>query len=270
MARNRTAALGASCLLVLAGTLGGAAAQTAGGPLPLLQIDHATTTVHAHHKAAVRTARTRSPDRPDHRHVARRGHAKTRVADAGGELPAPPATAPTQPAPQNGSQGVWPAQAAAALPGTAGMPGASPADAGSAPLAPAPASSPGAVTTEQVVGTDPNGILNGSHTVPAAVPAGTPAATPAPSTAVKVAAASAPLAKPAVMQPAAPASSAPVKVAAAAPKAPIRAMLFRLGTSGPVGSASWIAQLLAALGGAIAAGAIAWFLIRSRPEQNYG
>lgn len=38
-----------------------------------------------------------------------------------------------------------------------------------------------------------------------------------------------------------------------------------------VGSASWIAQVLAALGGAIAAGVVAWFLIGgSRPVRTYG
>jgi len=36
-----------------------------------------------------------------------------------------------------------------------------------------------------------------------------------------------------------------------------------------VGSASWIAQVLAALGGAIAAGAVAWFLIGSGPVRTY-
>lgn len=37
-----------------------------------------------------------------------------------------------------------------------------------------------------------------------------------------------------------------------------------------VGSASWIAQVLAALGGAVAAGAVAWFLIGSGPVRTYG
>jgi hypothetical protein len=37
-----------------------------------------------------------------------------------------------------------------------------------------------------------------------------------------------------------------------------------------VGSASWIAQVLAAFGGAAAAGAIAWFLIGSGPARMYG
>lgn len=38
----------------------------------------------------------------------------------------------------------------------------------------------------------------------------------------------------------------------------------------PVGSASWIAQVLAALGGAVAAGSLAWILIGSAPQRTYG
>jgi hypothetical protein len=37
-----------------------------------------------------------------------------------------------------------------------------------------------------------------------------------------------------------------------------------------IGSASWIAQVLAALGGAVAAGAVAWFLIGGGPQRMYG
>jgi hypothetical protein len=118
------------------------------------------------------------------------------------------------------------------------------------------------VTTEHVVDTDPNGILNGGHAVPAAMPTPvTPAAAalnPQPAVA----------AKPATAIP-----SPPVKVAAVAPagpKTPLHAMLFRPSAPSAVGSASWIAQLLAALGGAIAAGAVAWFLIRPAPERHYG
>ena len=37
-----------------------------------------------------------------------------------------------------------------------------------------------------------------------------------------------------------------------------------------VGSASWIAQVLAALGGAVAAGSAAWFLIGAAPQRTYG
>jgi hypothetical protein len=38
----------------------------------------------------------------------------------------------------------------------------------------------------------------------------------------------------------------------------------------PVGSASWIAQVLAALGGAATAGTVAWFLIGGGPQRMYG
>ena len=37
-----------------------------------------------------------------------------------------------------------------------------------------------------------------------------------------------------------------------------------------VGSAAWIAQVLAAFGGAVAAGAVAWFLIGGGPVRTYG
>jgi hypothetical protein len=37
-----------------------------------------------------------------------------------------------------------------------------------------------------------------------------------------------------------------------------------------VGSVSWILQVLAALGGAVTAGAVAWFLIGRSPQQTYG
>jgi hypothetical protein len=41
-------------------------------------------------------------------------------------------------------------------------------------------------------------------------------------------------------------------------------------SSTPVGSATWIAQVLAALGGAVAAGSVAWFLIGYAPQRSYG
>jgi hypothetical protein len=39
---------------------------------------------------------------------------------------------------------------------------------------------------------------------------------------------------------------------------------------GEIGSAAWIAQALAAFGGAVAAGSLAWFLIGSAPQRMYG
>jgi hypothetical protein len=41
-------------------------------------------------------------------------------------------------------------------------------------------------------------------------------------------------------------------------------------TGSQVGTASWIAQVLAALGGAVAAGSAAWFLIGVTPQRTYG
>ena len=37
-----------------------------------------------------------------------------------------------------------------------------------------------------------------------------------------------------------------------------------------VGSTSWILQVLAALGGAVTAGTVAWFLIGGTPQRTYG
>jgi hypothetical protein len=56
-----------------------------------------------------------------------------------------------------------------------------------------------------------------------------------------------------------PAPAAEAVVAAQAPR-----------STSPVGSASWFAQVLAALGGAVAAGSAAWFLIGSAPQRTYG
>src|SRR5579863_5101436 len=100
MARSRIAAMSASCLLALAAALGSADAQTAGAPLPLLQIDHARSAVHSRHAAPARIAKAKSTAKAERRHVAKAGHAKTRVADAGHDLPSPTATG-SQATPQN-------------------------------------------------------------------------------------------------------------------------------------------------------------------------
>lgn len=255
MALSRFAAVSASFLLTLGATLGSAEAQTVGAPLPLLQINHArTAAVHAHRKAPARIAKAQPARKAAHRHIAKRSplggvHAKTRIADAGRDLPTPPTTRQTPP--QSDSANVWPSPASAAL-GYAAAPGIGSPDAGHAAVLPPVPSA--AVKTEQVVGTDPNGILNGGHAVPAAMPN-----PPSP-------AASKPTPKPAM-------TTAPVKTATAAAatqKPTAHAMLVKQSSPNPVGSASWIAQLLAALGGAIAAGAVAWLLIRPAPQRNYG
>lgn len=73
---------------------------------------------------------------------------------------------------------------------------------------------------------------------------------------------------------AAPQNSAPTPTpapteAAAAESAPVAVARAQQEAS-PVGSASWIAQALAALGGAVAAGSVAWFLIGTTPQRTYG
>ena len=59
-------------------------------------------------------------------------------------------------------------------------------------------------------------------------------------------------------------------VAPAAPAADTATIALAHEPTSNVGTASWIAQILAALGGAVAAGAAAWFLMGSAPQRTYG
>jgi len=59
-------------------------------------------------------------------------------------------------------------------------------------------------------------------------------------------------------------------VAPAAPAADTATIAQAHEQTSNVGTASWIAQILAALGGAVAAGAAAWFLMGSAPQRTYG
>jgi len=268
----RTGAIVTACLAV---TVAGAAAQTAspaspGAPLPLLQIVHqkskpmprthvakAEKRVPERHRAAKhataearhgRLRKAKFQEHPSHHAIADARHqAMPAVPDestAAVTTPTPAATATAALPP-----GIWPG-ANSALPGDM-TPGTAPA--GPAALAPQPAS--GSVTTEAVVDTDPNEIVGNDQKVQTAVPA-------APPHAVKIAASEPP---PAAKPPQA-AASAP----SAAPTPVVHAMVARPTASSPVGSASWIAHVLAALGGALTAGVVAWFLIRPAPERTYG
>jgi hypothetical protein len=58
------------------------------------------------------------------------------------------------------------------------------------------------------------------------------------------------------------ATAEPAKQSLFAAQAPISSL--------PLGSATWIAQVLAAIGGAVAAGSVAWFLIGYAPQRSYG
>ena len=62
----------------------------------------------------------------------------------------------------------------------------------------------------------------------------------------------------------------PGDIAAAQPPAETVAVARVQPDASPVGSASWIMQILAAFGGAFAAAAAAWFLIGSAPQRTYG
>jgi hypothetical protein len=256
MRSARIVGAGIACWLFATLAIAGAAAQTPGAPLPLLQFVHHQTkaAVHPDRKQAARAAKTA----PAERRVARGRLARThRVAVAARRTAPPAATAdPAAPAATTAlPPNIWPTTDADA-------PGAALA-ANSPTLGPQPAS--GSVATEAVVDTDPNEILGNKHAVPAATPN---MADPADS------AATAPGAVKPTPTPAS-AAAPPPGLAAAAPEPVVHAMVARptvanAQASSPIDSTSWIAHVLAALGGAIAAGAVAWFLIRPAPKRTYG
>jgi hypothetical protein len=68
------------------------------------------------------------------------------------------------------------------------------------------------------------------------------------------------------------AAAAATKSASAQAAPAVRAMVAAPAQqdTSPVGTASWIAQVLAAAGGAVAAGSVAWFLMASTPRRTYG
>jgi len=65
-------------------------------------------------------------------------------------------------------------------------------------------------------------------------------------------------------------SAPPMRDVAEAPKSDSATVAVAQQQRGEIGGASWILQVLAALGGAITVGAIAWFLIGSMPQRTYG
>lgn len=256
---SRLIAASASFFLLLTATLTSATAQsapggTAGQPMPLLQfVHHKTFVPHkslAPHRSKVSRAKERphpkvaeklTIKRPVRHEFAKRVFAKPRKVIAAAR-PVPVHAAVSTPV-----QNIWPTVHTVA-----------PAD--NALLT--PDRTPGPVTTVAVVDTDPNQIVAGSHSVQAALPTGLNANAVTPDPVKNVA--SAPVKKVAKTQVPVPSAAKPV----------VHAMVVKAlranGPATPIGSASWIAHVLAALGGAIAAGAVAWVLIRPAPERNYG
>jgi hypothetical protein len=136
---------------------------------------------------------------------------------------------------------------------------------GVAASAPQPAP---AVSNEPVIDSEPDEIMGNGHIVQPAVPEGvdTPRLTAGSQQPAATAATIAMPGSPVAAQVATPAD-------AAAPKPAVHAMIVKASPqSDPslVGSASWIAHVLAALGGAITAGAVAWFLIGPTARRTYG
>lgn len=190
---------------------------------------------HARHAAATKIA-----TRP-HAH-----HEQAVTASAFAEEPPPQADVTPPPAPN------WPTVDAA------------PAN-GSAPPAAGPAAAPVADTASPnaAAGTFPNPDASKIQTIKITTANSTNFSAPA-------TAAVASVASTANDNAAAPAAEAPTAFATPAPERQSANKGSTAKSSDPVGSASWIAQVLAAFGGAVAAGAVAWFLIGGGPVRTYG
>ena len=252
MPRLRIGTTVASCLVIFAAAVAGAAAQTAttgapGKPLPLLQLVHpkSKAKLRAHPRIAAKFAKkARLKRRIAKRMPAKRHKAVVEASRAPTTAPAPvPAATAATAKPEN----IWPA-----------VNGATPDTGPGGMAALAPRSAP-AVATEPVIDTEPDAIMGTSHIVQPATPDDVLAAgnqQPATKTA----------------PPANPVAAQIATADRAAPK-PARVMMVKPAAQSdpsPVGSASWIAHVLAALGGAITAGAVAWFLIGPAPRRTYG
>jgi hypothetical protein len=265
----------AASSVLLAVTIGSAAAQqetSAGKPLQILQFARHGAKAPLHPRA--RTMAKLAKPVQVKRHIAKTTVAKHhkmfaaihshavrphKMAAAPAAAPAPEAAQPTPAAPP---ATMWPAVNAAA-PATVEMP--------------VPPAAPQNVTTEQVVSDAPDDIAANGRVPPAAVPVqpnDPPAETHAAAVETPAPAQSAPPETAAVAQNAAPeTAAAPAQNAAAEPV--VRAMVAtpdpaESNAHSPIGSATWMMQVLAALGGAVAAGAVAWFLIlrgRHEPED---
>jgi hypothetical protein len=234
----------ASSVALLAVTMGSAAAQDATGvgkPLSLLQFaqHRAKTPPYARAKAVEKLAKKA----PAKRRIATRVPAKPRhlLAAVQRHPAVQPALEPVQTSRAAPQPSIWPAVNAAA-PAAIAMP--------------APPAAPQNVTTEHVLSDAPNDIAANGRLAQAVPPADPNVPDPA---AEHHDAAAAEMAAPAQ---------------AAAPEPVVRAMVVtpepaESNEQSAVGSASWMAQVLAALGGAVTAGAVAWFLIlRRRPEPE--
>ncbi len=280
MARIRIVNAGAFCLIVLALAPAGAAAQTATGstgqPLPLLQIagQKSGAKLHTHHRiAAARShkrevakrawrkrtlavARHHHHDRLAKHAVAAHHNVITHHAVVEAQRASPPLAAATPMAaatPVAMSANAWPAANSSAAGEFNAFAPAAPSQAGPT------------IKTEAVVDTDPNQLVpNGQSVQPVGPDLTKPVSAAAPQAATSTPSPKVVPAKTSVIAAATtPSHPAPMPV--------VHAMVAKQSVSpSPIGSTPWIMHILAALGGAVAAGVIAWFLIRPAPERRYG
>jgi hypothetical protein len=228
MWRSRTVIAGAIFALAATGASAQTASEVPGKPLALVPIAQ---------QAAKPKARPPT-------HVARKFTARRLVKRRGAEHapPKPHSTlAAATPAPQPVQNtaaalpaNIWPAADTTAA---AAGPALAPAATATAPTA--------KVTTEQVVDTTRNDVVVDGHTMQVASPAGLSTVDPVGDGATTAA------------------NAAPSQSKPAQPAPVVHTLAFVPSPDQPshVWSASWIAQVLAALGGAITAAIVAWFLI---------
>lgn len=249
MLSHRIIPAGAVLLAVITGSAAAQEQISAGKPLQLLQFarHQAGTPLHHHARTVEKLARHAEV----RRHIATKTVAKHhkmfaavrshtfpphRVAEAA-LAPAPEAA---QPQPAAAPASMWPTVDAATSGSIA---------------VPAPPAAPQNVKTEPVLTDAPNAIATDGNVAQAALP-------PEES-------------GPAVAADPHPAAAEPAAGISAASGPAVRAMMVRPAAEdsdakSPVGSASWLLQVLAALGGALTAGVVAGFLIlRSHSEPRY-
>jgi len=255
MLRIRIAGAGALAALAIAVSVNLAAAQTAdpaGPPLKLLaglSPPHAKTHAAKSHAAATsphaKTARKKVAHASDRKIAAKKRthHREPAIASAGESAPA---SAPTPQPAETAAQSV-----SAALPANAWAADPAPA-AVSAPIVDATAAAQPAPTASATDDSPVKEVVVDGRTVQVAAPdqvndmdlAAKNDSGNEPASAANVAA-----------------FTPSTQTVLAAPVHTERSQ---------IGSGSWIAQVLAALGGAVAAGAVAWFLIGSGPVRLYG
>jgi hypothetical protein len=246
---------------------GSASAQTAtttapGKPLPLLQIfqkNEETATVTPHHRARYarrRATRTRVANHTGSamRHAFMEVQPSPEPAQPEATQPTTMRAAATTAAPAN----IWPTPDFT-LPGTKVLTATPMA----APLVDSQPTGPTAAP-------NPNEVLAAAYHTVQVAPQVASAAQVIPPNTVRVAQANTVSSTDAVADP--PHEATSVAKASLLPTGPVqRAMVAAVEPQNPnpVGSPTWIVHVLAALGGAIAAGGVAWFLINPLPARRY-